>query len=226
MSSPEDPFSQQRYEPLPGLLGLPGFVWRRIPPAGRKALVVLGVAAAVGTVVAIPHITAGKREGAARERRADAVAKARAERRLRADQAPHRGRAAGAPRAPRAAREAAVVAALERAITADAHARLRARRLPGPEVKATVCRESKQLADLQPRARRAGGAVLACLAATTISTAPGGKPFAIGFEFLGVTNWRRATFTWCKTNPPPGEQFGGVRRAEVALSRACVDPSA
>jgi hypothetical protein len=68
--------------------------------------------------------------------------------------------------------------------------------------------------------------VLACLAATTVSSAPGGNRFAVGFEFLGVPNWRRATFTWCKTNPPPGEKFGGARRAEVALARACVDPAA
>ena len=224
MSSPPDEFS--RYEPLPGLLGLPKFVWRRLPPAARTAAIVLGAALVVGTVVAIPLIVTGKREGAADERRTEAAAKARSERRLRADQAPHRGHAAGVPRAPRAAREAAIVAALEGAITADARARLRAGTLPGPRVKDTACSSSKQLADLQERARERGGAVLACLAATTVSRAPGGKPFAIGFEFLGVTNWRRATFTWCKTNPPPGEQFGGVLRAEVPLQRACVDPGA
>jgi hypothetical protein len=180
----------------------------------------------VGTAIAIPLIASGKREGAAEERRADAVAKARAERRLRADQAPRRDRAAHAPRAPEGARQAAITAALERAITADARARYRAGTLPGPAVKSTVCRaDSTQVADLQPAARRAGGAVLACLAATSVSTRPDGARFAIGFEFVAAANWRRATFTWCKTNPPPGEQFGGVRRAEVALERACVNPS-
>ncbi len=218
--------AEQHYEPLPGLLGLPRFVWRRTPRPARIALVVLAGAAAVGTVIAIPLIASGKREGAAEERRADAVAKARAERRLRADQAPRRDRAADAPRAPEAARQAAITAALERAITADARARFRAGTLSGPAVKSTVCRaDSTQVADLQPAARRAGGAVLECLAATSVSTRPDGARFAIGFEFIAAANWRRATFTWCKTNPPPGEKFGGARRAEVQLERACVNPS-
>jgi hypothetical protein len=175
-------------------------------------------------VVAIPLIVSGKRQGATEERRADAVARARAERRLRVDQAPHRGRATGAPRAPEAAREAAVVAALERAITADALARFRAGRLPGPPVSSTRCdAHYAQLSDLQPAARRAGGAVLKCLAATSVGTRPGGGRFAIGFEFLAAANWRRATFTWCKTNPPG--RVGGARPAEVRLTRPCIDPS-
>ena len=180
----------------------------------------------MGTAIAVPFIASGKREGAAKERRADAVAKARETRRLRVDQAPHRGRATGAPRAPAAARQATIVAALQLAITNDARARFRAGRLPGPPVSSTVCRgDATQLADLQPAARRAGGAALDCLAATSVDTTPAGGRFAVGFEFIAAANWRRATFTWCKTNPPPGEKFGGVRRAEVRLQRACVDPA-
>jgi hypothetical protein len=218
--------SEQRYEPLPGLLGLPRFVWRRTPRPARVALVVLAATAVVGTAIAIPLIVSGKREGAEKERRADALAKARSERRLRADQAPHRGRAAHAPHAPQAARRAAITHALEAEITADARARFRAGRLPGPAVKSTVCRaDATQLADLQPAARRAGGAVLDCIAATSVGTRPDGGRFAIGFEFVAAANWRRATFTWCKTNPPPGEKFGGVRHAEVPLTRPCVNPS-
>src|SRR5215207_9022437 len=143
--------SEQRYEPLPGLLGLPRFVWRRTPRPARIAMVLLAAAAVVGTAIAIPLIASSKRESAAEERRADAADKARAERRLRADQAPRRGRAAHSPRAPEAAREAAITAALERAITTDARARYRAGRLPGPAVKSTVCSAgATQVADLQP----------------------------------------------------------------------------
>ena len=226
MPAPRDESPEQRYEPLPSLPGLPRFVWRRLSRAARIGVVAVPAACVVAVAVAIPLVSSGKREGAAVERQEQAAARARSERRLRVDQAPHHGRAVGAPRAPRAAREAAIVAALERSITADARARFHAGLLPGPAVKRTVCSESKQLADLQPRARRAGGAVLDCLAAPTVESAPGGKPFAIGFEFLGVPNWRRATFTWCKTNPPPGEKFGGTLQAEVPLARACVNPGA
>ncbi len=179
-----------------------------------------------GIAIAVPLIASGKREGAARDRRTDAIQKARLEARLRVDQSPHRGRAADAPRTPASARQAATLIALEQAITADARARFRAGRLPGPIVTETTCDpNSKQLVDRQPANRRAG-AVAACLAATSVGNRPGGARFAIGFEFIAALNWRRATFTWCKTNPPPGEKFGGVRRAEVPLSAACVDPAA
>src|SRR4051812_45432703 len=177
--------SEERYEPLPGLLGLPAFVWRRMSRGARIAAGVVAGLLVVGIAVAIPFIATGKREGAARERRADAASKARAERRLRVDQAPHRARAVDAPAAPAAAREDAVVEALQRSITADARARFRAGRLPGPIVQATVCdRNSQQLADRQADARRAGGAVLACLAATSYDRRPGGTRFAIGYEFI------------------------------------------
>jgi hypothetical protein len=215
---PREPAPNDRYEPLPGLLGLPAFLWRRLSQGGRVAVLALGAALVVGAAVAVPFIVSGKREGAEQERRADATSKAAAERRLRADQAPHRGRAEGG--------RAAIVATLEQSITRDARARLRAGRIPGPPVKRTVCMvDTKQLADLQAVARQSGGAVLRCLAATTVGSRPGGGRFAVGFEFVAAANWRRGTFTWCKTNPPPGEKFGGVRRAEVPLSRACVNPA-
>jgi hypothetical protein len=220
-----DRWSDQRYEPLPGLLGLPRFAWRRIPRAGRIALMVLAAMLLVSAVVATPLIVTGKREGADERRREAAAQRAKEVRRLRADQAPHRSRAAGAPRAPEAARHAAIVSALERAITADARARRRQGSLTGPAAIRTRCRtDDPQLADRQPAARRAGGALLVCLAATTVSVSPGGQPVALGYEFVAAANWRRGTFTWCKTNPPPGEQFGGVQLARVPLSRACLDP--
>src|SRR4051812_3485894 len=105
---------EQRYEPLPGLLRLPGFVWRRTPRPARIALAGFACVAVVGTAIAVPLIASGKREGAERERRADAIAKAQEERRLRIDQTPHHGRAAEAPSAPADARHAAITAALER----------------------------------------------------------------------------------------------------------------
>jgi hypothetical protein len=217
--------SDQRYDPLPGLLGLPGFAWRRAPRRLRVAAVALGLLAVAGAVVAVPLVTEGKRKGDAQRTREDAAARVRELRRLRVDQAPHRGRAADAPRAPQAAREHAIVSALEGAITADVMARRRAGALPGAPVIRTVCRaDAGQVAGFQPAARRAGGAVLACLAATAVGTAPGGKQFAVGYELLAAAHWGRATFTWCKTNPPPGEGFSGGDRPEVRLARACTGP--
>jgi len=215
----------QRYDPLPGLLGLPGFAWRRAPRAARIAAVALGLLAVAGTLVAIPLVTEGKRKGDAQRAREEATARAHELRRLRADQAPHRGRAPSAPRTPEAAREHAIVSALESAITADVMSRRRAGVLPGAPVIRTVCRaDAGQVAGFQPAARRAGGAVLACLAATGVGAVPGGRQFAVGYEFLAAAHWGRAAFTWCKTNPPPGEGFAGTDRPEVQLARACTTP--
>jgi hypothetical protein len=46
----------------------------------------------------------------------------------------------------------------------------------------------------------------------------------VGYEFLAAAHWGRAGFTWCKTNPSPGEGFSGGDRPEVSLARACTTP--
>src|SRR6476619_4673539 len=104
--APPTPGARQpeRYEPLPGLLGLPRFVWRKLPRAVQVALMVLGAALVVGTIIAIPLIASGKREGASRERRAEAAIRARELRRVRSDQVPRRGRAGRLPAAAAARR--------------------------------------------------------------------------------------------------------------------------
>ena len=53
-----------RYEPLPGLLEIPGFLIRKIPPRARRpaaiAAAILAAAAAVALVLSIPAITETK----------------------------------------------------------------------------------------------------------------------------------------------------------------------
>jgi hypothetical protein len=214
----DDDWAGQHYEPLPGLLGLPAFAWRRLGRRGR-ALVLIAVGLALaGTAIAVPLIVSGKDEGAQERSRERAVVLAREVARLRADQAPRRGRA------PAATAQAALLGRLEQAITADARERQRHGLLPPPPVRRTVCQaRAPELAPLESSARRAGGQVLKCLAATTVSAAPGGQRSAIGFEFVAAVNHRRRTFTWCKTNPPPA--IGGAGLPEVPLSRACFDPA-
>ena len=85
--------SQDRYEPLPGLLEIPGFLVRKIPPRARKpaafAGAILLAAVAVALVLSIPAITESKDERAAtearqeREHRAQRAAELQAELRLR-----------------------------------------------------------------------------------------------------------------------------------------------
>ena len=71
-----------RYEPLPGVIEIPGFLYRKLSPRGRRAAqfvaAALVVALAAGIVFGLPAITTTKEERAAAER--SAVAKRRAER--------------------------------------------------------------------------------------------------------------------------------------------------
>ena len=90
--------SQDRYEPLPGLLEIPGFLVRKIPPNARRpaafAAAVLLAAVVVVLALGIPAITESKDERAAtaaraeREHDAQRVAELQAELRLREGRGP------------------------------------------------------------------------------------------------------------------------------------------
>lgn len=206
MAAPDD-----RYEPLPGILALPGFLYRRLGPRGRVAAKVGGglllVAAIVAAIVLVPRITETKRERAEQERRDAAAAMAERRERLISEQRPHRGRASeGAPRA-------AVVAQLEERVLADARARVATGRLSGPPARRVECEVL----------RRGAGARVAyeCVAVTSdlpsIEDSPRG---VIGHPFRAVVDFSTGRLTWCKVSGRPGE--GSItQRALVTLPRVC-----
>jgi hypothetical protein len=203
-----------RYEPLPGLLSLPSFLYRKLGPRGRLAVKVGGslfVVAVVGaTIVLAPRIAESNRERKAEERRdAEAALVARV-RRLRAEQRPQRGRAeAGASRA-------AVVGELEAGILADARARAARGRLHGPPAKRVEC---------QPLAGADAGAARVaydCIAVT--SDLPSGESLpggVIGHPFRAVADFSTGRFTWCKVSPRPGEGSLSRKDLVVRLPLAC-----
>lgn len=206
-----------RHEPLPGVLGMPRFLWRKLGRWGRVAAVIVALALVVVAVAARPGIERSKREHAREERLALRAAVLRTRRQNAREQAPHRLRVGG---------DRALVPALEAGITADAHARLRARRLPPPAVRRTLCHDaSRELPETGARARRHGGTVMRCIAYTTLRRTAAGKAYGVGFEFLGVVVPGRRTVVWCKTNPLPAEKFNGASLADVPLARACTDPT-
>jgi hypothetical protein len=213
---PTHPRDVPRHQPHPSFLTLPAFAWRRIPPVARVALVVLAVAAIAGAIYAAPRIAESKRIASVHEAAAMRALVARETIRVREEQAVRAGRVApGAPRD-------IVVSGLTAAITRDANARIAHGRLPGParvvETRCTTLTGSdRRLAQAR------GGDALRCLAAT--ARAPDGS-FAIGFEFLAAVDYRHANFTWCKTNPPPGEQEAFRQVAQVGLAPACTIPGA
>lgn len=209
MSAPQN----DRYDPLPGLLSLPSFLYRKLGPRGRLAVRAGGtlfvVAAAVAAIVLVPRISESNRERAAQERRDAAAALAERRQRLIAEQRPHRGRAqANASRA-------AVVAELKAGILADARARAAAGKLHGPAAKRVEC---EPLAGSDP-----GGTRVAydCIAVTSDlpsgDSSPGG---VLGHPFRAVTDFSAGRFTWCKVSGRPGE--GSItQKALVRIPRAC-----
>jgi hypothetical protein len=113
MPSPASP--ADRREPLPELLGLPAYFWRKLSPTGRRVAVVAGGLLLAGAVAAGlvlgPRIAETRRENEAQERRDEARLRAAERARLAAEQRPRRGVLDGA--AP-----AAQVAGLERVSSA------------------------------------------------------------------------------------------------------------
>jgi hypothetical protein len=203
-----------RYEPLPGLLSLPSFLYRKLGRRGRLAVKVGGtvfvVAVTVAAIVMVPRIAESNRDRKAQERREAAAALAAHRERLIAEQRPHRGRAEAD------ASRAAVLAELEDRILADARARAASGKLSGPAANRVEC---EPLAHGQDP----GGSRVAydCIAVTSdlpsIEDAPGG---VIGHPFRAVADFSTGRFTWCKVSGRPGE--GSItQKALVKLPRAC-----
>ena len=202
-----------RYEPLPGLLSLPSFLYRKLGPRGRTAVKLGGVAfvvaVAVAAIVLVPRIAETKRERADQERRDAAAAFAQRRRRLIAEQRPQRGRSE-----PSASR-GGVLRDLERAILADAKARAAAGRLAGPAAKRVEC---KPLTGSDPAATRVP---YDCIAVTSDLPSIEGSPQGVlGYPFRAVAHYSTGRFAWCKVSGRPGE--GSLTSAgPVRIPRAC-----
>lgn len=199
-----------RWEILSAWLGL----WKprdvEVPPVPRRKLAIGGALLAVLLVVvaavAIPAIESGKEEGAAREQREADEARAAERRRLRADQAAHRGRG-------RAGSEAALLRSVQASIEADARARVRAGTLE-EKVRRVVC---------DPGRRAGSRRSYNCTAVTSDIPATGTNvPGRVGYPFVAVVDLETGRYAWCKTNPPPGERVIPDPRDVVALPRECV----
>jgi hypothetical protein len=196
---------------------VPPIPWRKVAALGACLL----LAAVVAAVVAIPAINSSNDEAAQKQARADALAHAARNRRIAATQVPHRARTAPARSV---AQRHAAVDALEQAVGADARARVKSGALKGTIRRVDcVATPNSRLGGVAPEedpARRRGA--YDCTAVT--SDIAGHKGAAVGYPFQGVIDFPRGRLTWCKTNPPPGEQVIPDPNSVVALPAACSDP--
>ena len=119
-----------RFEPLPGIAALPGWVWRRLPKAGKAAIALFPFVVIALVILLGPGIDRSKED---RERaQSERLARHRAERmaRLRVEQRPRFGR--GTPAGPDIARRTALLGEARAAVEIDARRRVAAGSLDGP----------------------------------------------------------------------------------------------
>lgn len=214
-----------RYEPVPGLLGIPGFLLGKLSRRGRIAVAAVALLGIAGIAAALPGIVESKRERAAAERReadrahAARLAELRAElRQVDGRGTPARGLSGDAALTARRALAADLAAAVSRDATAragtgefaQAPGRVECSRFP-----AGVHGEDPAT-DLGHRRGR-----YACLAITAdIPAQESTRGGSIGYPYRALVDFRSGRFSFCKISGRPGE--GSLRHEiEVAVPATC-----
>jgi hypothetical protein len=209
-----------RYEPLPGIAGLPRWLWRKLPPAGRVAVGLFPVVAVVLVVLLAPGIDESKDNRARAE--SERLAQLRTERiqELRAEQHPRFGRgvAAGAD----LERRAALVASLPAAVVRDARARVESGDLTGP-IRFARC-------EPYPRNAAGRGAELdpgqptgrySCLAVTKeVAAGERNEAALIGHPYRLMVDFDTGRYALCKVSGRAGEGSIGTQPL-VPVPAAC-----
>ena len=209
-----------RYEPMPGILDLPGWVWRRMPPLAKAAMVVSFVALIVVAIVIGPGIRESKREREQAERQQRIELRKAREASIRREQRP---RFANGPAATSgvAARHGLVEIA-SAAVLADARRRVEAGQMAGP-IKDVDCepfpRNVTGIGADDSTDQRFGRYY--CVAVTAkfdrnAATAGGliGHPYRVRIDF------DTGRYAFCKIAGRPGEG-SFKRRIGVTVPTAC-----
>jgi hypothetical protein len=209
-----------RYEPLPGIAGIPKWVWGKLPPAGRVVVALLPFAIIALVILLGPGIDESKDRRAEAERERLAQLTAERVERIRAEQRPRFRR--GAPAGEDLAARAALVGALPAAIEADARRRVAAGALDGP-IRSVEC-------EPYPRSVEARGAHLdpsqttgrySCLAVTReVQATERNEAAVIGHPYRVMVHFDTGRYAFCKVSGRPGEGSLG-REIPVPVPEAC-----
>jgi hypothetical protein len=192
---------------MPGLLGLPAFLWRKLSPRGRKVAAWIGVLLLAGAVAAaivlVPRIAEVNRNNAAAARRAAFEAAKRQRAALVAEQR---------PRAGRVGRAAAPVPAVERAITDDARARAASGELDNPAHET----------DCHRIGRDGDRTLLACTAITSdVAGSDKVSGVVVGYSYRAAVTPADGRFAFCKVSGRPAVGFESYGLPAVKLPRVC-----
>jgi hypothetical protein len=219
-----------RYEPLPSLVELPGYLIRRLSPSRRRLALGAGslllAAAVLAAVLVVPQLRSERNDHEAQATRRAQAAQAG----LLAKYAREARPISGAGPAAEGRQDAAalvarrrLVAGLEGAVLADARARATRGELHGRYAATTCYRFPKGLDDRPPAddlARRT--AVLECIAvaAKVARDARTTTGSLIGQPYRALVDFTHGRYAFCKIVQVPGEL--AIRRGTVLkVPQAC-----
>jgi hypothetical protein len=203
-----------RYEPLPGLLEIPGFLYRKLRRRGRRivlaVLAILALALAAGVVFGLPAVTETKEERAAAEQSARERVRQAQIARLRAEQRLLRGEgtaSAGLAGAQAIAARRALADDLTAAVEADARARVQAGELDQGVLRAECERYPRGARGEDPATNLASDTGrYQCLAIT--ADAPRletQQSSSLGYPYRALVDFPTGRFTYCKVSGRAGE---------------------
>jgi hypothetical protein len=212
-----------RYEPLPGVAALPGWIWRRTPKPLRIALGAALLAALATAVVVGADIRDAEQEREQSEQRERQAQRERFVETLEAEQRPRFGRSnalvpASASARRRLAGRAKVMERLSALILADARRRVRRGELDGP-IRRVECepfpRTVEGVGADRDLSRRRGR--FACIAITAEFGSQTTTRGVIGHQYRTLVDFETRRFAYCKV----AGQAGPSREQLVTTPEAC-----
>lgn len=215
-----EPSHQDRYEPLPGIAALPGWIWRRLPLAGKIGAALLPLVALAFALTLAPGIDRTKKER--QQAQAERLARQRAERdaRLRVEQRPRFGR--GAAAGSDVAQRTNLLGDAQAAVEIDARQRVAAGALDGP-IRGVECEPFPRTlegrgAHLDP-ASKAGR--YSCIAVTNdVRAGERTQASTIGHPYRLKIDFATGRYALCKVSGRPGEGSIGATPV-ITVPPAC-----
>src|SRR4029453_12564747 len=194
-----------RYEPLPGFFELPAWLWRKLPRAGKVAVVALGIGLVALAVALSPVIERSKERHAKEEAALTALHQRQLIAEIRREQRPRFAR--GTPGGTDVAARGRLVASAAASIKTDANARAAAGEFHGPilRVQCNPFPPSDATVPADQVPSQATGRY-GCPAVTSdIPATAGNRAGVVGHPYRAKIDFRTGRYAFCKIRGRPGE---------------------